>query len=204
MSCDPNFTFQIDQHDMTIIEADGEYTTPLTVDQLQIFAGQRYSIIVNANQPVDNYWIRANPDPRGVQGFDGGRNSAIFRYHGASDCDPTTNSSQVTNPLKESNLHALYNPSAPGLPHVGGADINMLLNISADLNHIPFPVFLINNVSFVPPTAPALLQIMSGAQTAQSLLPLGSYYELPRNKVVELTIPGTIFEFGGPVSIGLF
>ncbi|KAG6867969.1 hypothetical protein C0993_008930 [Termitomyces sp. T159_Od127] len=199
MSCDPNFTFSIDQHDLTIIEADGEYTTPLTVDQLQIFAGQRYSVVVNANQRVGNYWIRANPDPRSVPGFDGGRNSAIFRYHGAPLCDPETNlTAQAKKPLKESDLHALYNPAAPGLPQVGGADINLLLRISVDFNHKPFPVFMMNNVSFVPPTAPALLQIMSGAQTAQDLLPHGSYYELPRNKVVELTIPGVPYELGGP------
>lgn len=40
---------------MTIIEADGVETQPLTVDSLTIFAAQRYSIIVNADQAVDNY-----------------------------------------------------------------------------------------------------------------------------------------------------
>ncbi|KAG6917876.1 hypothetical protein DXG01_000646 [Tephrocybe rancida] len=202
MSCDPNFTFSIDQHNMTIIEADGENTTPLVVDQLQIFAGQRYSVVITANQPVGNYWIRANPDPRGVPGFDGGRNSAIFRYLGASNSDPTTNST-VTNPMKESNLHPLENPAAPGQPHVGGADVVLLLQMAVDFTAVPFPVFQLNNVSFVPPNVPALLQILSGAQTAQDLLPHGSYYELPRNKVVELTIPGTAFELGGPHSFSV-
>ncbi|KAG6853342.1 hypothetical protein C0991_005169 [Blastosporella zonata] len=200
MSCDPNFTFSIDQHNMTIIEADGENTTPLVVDELQIFAGQRYSVVITANQPVGNYWIRANPDARGFPGFDGGRNSAIFRYIGASEIDPST-SSTVTHPMKESNLHALENPAAPGLPYVGGADVVLLLNMSVDFNAVPFPVFLLNNVSYVPPNVPALLQILSGAQTAQDLLPHGSYYKLPRNKVVELTIPGTSFDLGGPVSL---
>ncbi|KAG6908921.1 hypothetical protein DXG01_002802 [Tephrocybe rancida] len=197
MSCDPNFTFSIDQHNMTIIEADGENTTPLVVDQLQIFAGQRYSVVITTNQPVGNYWIRANPDARALPGFDGGRNSAILRYLGASNRDPTSNSA-VKNPMKESNLHPLECPAAPGKPHVGGADIVLLLQISVDFNAVPFPVFQLNNVSYVPPNVPALLQILSGAQTAQDLLPHGSYYELPRNKVVELTIPGTAFELGGP------
>ena len=31
---------------MTIIEADGQTTEPLTVDFIQIFVGQRYSFIV--------------------------------------------------------------------------------------------------------------------------------------------------------------
>jgi iron transport multicopper oxidase len=36
MSCDPNFTFTIDGHSMTIIEADSVNTEPLTVDSIQI------------------------------------------------------------------------------------------------------------------------------------------------------------------------
>lgn len=40
---------------MTVIEADGVETQPLEVDQLTIYAAQRYSVIVNANQAVDNY-----------------------------------------------------------------------------------------------------------------------------------------------------
>ena len=47
MACDPNYTFQIDGHNMTIIEADGQNTEPLLVDQIQIFAGQRYSFVVS-------------------------------------------------------------------------------------------------------------------------------------------------------------
>lgn len=46
LSCDPNYVFSIDGHDLTIIEADGIETQPLTVNALQIFAAQRYSFVV--------------------------------------------------------------------------------------------------------------------------------------------------------------
>ena len=63
ISCDPDFTFSIDDHQMTIIEVDGENHQPLLVDSLRIFAGtnvrtqiqmvltyartgQRYSVVV--------------------------------------------------------------------------------------------------------------------------------------------------------------
>lgn len=46
MACDPGYVFSIDKHSLTIIEADGENTKPLIVDALQIFAGQRYSVVV--------------------------------------------------------------------------------------------------------------------------------------------------------------
>lgn len=40
---------------MTVIEADGVETQPVLVDSLTIYAAQRYSVIVNANQPIGNY-----------------------------------------------------------------------------------------------------------------------------------------------------
>lgn len=40
VSCDPNFTFSIDGHNLTVIEADGIALTPKTVNSIQIFAGE--------------------------------------------------------------------------------------------------------------------------------------------------------------------
>ena len=58
------------------------------------------------------------------------------------------------------------------------------------LTHIQTNRFLVNGVSFDPPTVPILLQILSGAQNAWDLVPSGSIYALEPNKSVELTIPG--------------
>ena len=49
------FQVSIDGHNMTIIEADGVETDPLTVDSFAIFASQRYSVVLTADQPIDNY-----------------------------------------------------------------------------------------------------------------------------------------------------
>ncbi|TFK32861.1 laccase 2 precursor [Crucibulum laeve] len=186
ISCDPNYVFSIDGHTMTIIEVDGVNVTPLVVDSIQIFAGQRYSFVLTADQDVGNYWIRANPNV-GTTGFDGGINSAILRYAGANDTDPTTDQTPNSNPLLETNLHPLENPGAPGTAVSGGADVNLDLEIAFSVTDLQFSI---NGATFIPPTTPVLLQIMSGAQTAQDLLPAGSVYVLPPNKVVELSIPG--------------
>ena len=42
ISCDPNFTFSIDEHMMTVIEVDGTNVKPLRVDSIQIFAGKSF------------------------------------------------------------------------------------------------------------------------------------------------------------------
>ncbi|KAJ7506089.1 laccase [Mycena galericulata] len=186
ISCDPNFIFTIDGHTMTIIEADSVNTQPLTVDSIQIFAAQRYSFILNANQPVDNYWIRSVADG-GTAGFANGINSAILRYVGADAVDPTTNATTSVLPLVETNLHPLVATPVPGTPVAGGADVAINLAISLDFTTFNFEI---NGATFTPPSVPVLLQILSGASTAAELLPSDSVYTLPPNSVVELSIPG--------------
>jgi iron transport multicopper oxidase len=195
MSCDPNFHFSIDGHNLTVIEADGQLTEPLMVDELRIFAGQRYSVVLAADKPVDNYWIRSLPNLINAS-YEGGTNSAILRYRGAPNADPTTVNNTFTNVLKETDLHALINPGAPGIPEYGKADINLNLSVTTEGG-----IFYVNNVTFKPPTVPVLLQILSGAQEPSQLLPNGSVIVLEANKVVELTMSTT--GAGGPHPVHL-
>ena len=58
--------------------------------------------------------------------------------------------------------------------------------------------FLVNGVPFEAPNDPVLLQILNGAGPSQ-LLPKGSVYPLPGNKIVEVSIPAGAP--GGPVSV---
>ncbi|KAJ7048951.1 laccase [Mycena amicta] len=187
LSCDPNFIFSIDNHTMTIIEVDAVNHIPHTVDSIQIFAGQRYSFVLAATKPINNYWIRTVANG-GTAGFDNGINSAILRYVGAPIQDPASPLVASVIPLVETDLHpALGQPPVPG-PHVpGGADVNINLVISLDFTTFQFEI---NGAVFLPPTAPVLLQILSGAQSATDLLPAGSVYVLPPNKVIEVSIPG--------------
>ncbi|CAL1710124.1 unnamed protein product [Somion occarium] len=182
ISCDPNWVFSIDNHNFTVIEVDGVNSQPLGVDSIQIFAAQRYSFVLAANQPVGNYWIRANPN-LGPAGFSGGINSAILRYQGAPVQEPTTSQTPSANPLREADLHPLVATPVPGQATPGGADVvkNLVFGFANGQ-------FTINGVSFVPPNVPVLLQILSGTTDPQDLLPAGSVIELPAGKVIELTL----------------
>ncbi len=51
LSCDPNYTFSVDGHNMTVIEVDGIETQSLTVNAIQIFSAQRYSFVVSDIRP---------------------------------------------------------------------------------------------------------------------------------------------------------
>ncbi|KAM5544799.1 hypothetical protein V8D89_001697 [Ganoderma adspersum] len=192
LSCDPNYVFSVDGHDMTVIEADGIETKPVTVNAIQIFSAQRYSFVLTANQTVDNYWIRANPDFGNVD-FTDGINSAILRYDGADPTEPVTSQQTTQNLLNEVDLHPLVAKQTPGSPTPGGVD--KAINLAFNFNGTNFSI---NNATFVPPTVPVLLQILSGAQTAQGLLPSGSVYELPINSSIEITFPATVDAPGAP------
>ncbi|KAK0184152.1 multicopper oxidase-domain-containing protein [Armillaria mellea] len=90
MACDSAFTFAIEGHAMSIIDVDNVNHEPYTVYQIQIFASQRYSFVLTANQKVDNYWIRALPSV-GTSRYTNGINSAsILRYSGGPEVEPAT------------------------------------------------------------------------------------------------------------------
>ncbi|KAG1738521.1 phenoloxidase [Suillus lakei] len=184
MACKPNYIFTIDNHAFTVIEADSDLTTPLEVDSIQIFCGQRYSFILVADQPIDNYWIHALPNYDTT--FEGGLNSAILRYDGALEMDPIYRNWTTSNPLLEGNLHPLVNPAAPGGAESGGADVSINLETVWDDS----TRFLINGYSYTSPSVPILLQILNGSVDASELKPYGSVYTLPANKTIELSIPG--------------
>ncbi|KAK7027945.1 hypothetical protein VNI00_015028 [Paramarasmius palmivorus] len=190
VSCDPDFQFSIDGHNLTVIEADGVNVKPVKVNTVNILAAQRYSVVFEANQPVGNYWMRALPGASGPQGFDNGINSAILRYKGAPELEPNSTLPLPENVimLHETDLHFLSpnNQSAvPGRPQPDGADVILDMILGFDQNT---GAFMVNNTKFEVPDVPVLLQVLSGAQTAQDLLPKGSVYDFPRNKVIQINL----------------
>ncbi|QCE01521.1 L-ascorbate oxidase [Vigna unguiculata] len=48
----------IGNHKLVVVEADGNYVKPFTVDDMDIYSGETYSVLVTTNQdPNNNYWI---------------------------------------------------------------------------------------------------------------------------------------------------
>ncbi|KAA1479404.1 laccase [Dentipellis sp. KUC8613] len=196
ISCDANFIFSIDGHSMTIIEVDGGNVKPLRVDSIQILAAQRYSFILEANQPVGNYWMRAISNRNYSNDSIPGVDSAILRYKGAPNKEPTSKSKKSVIPLVESNLHPLVPTPVPGVLAPGGADQTIKLDVTFANSS-----FLMNGVTWNPTDMPLLLQILNGKNRAQDLLPKGSVYGLKLNQTVDVIIPGGVV--GGPHPIHL-
>jgi iron transport multicopper oxidase len=215
MACYTAFDYSIDGHTLTVIEADSILTEPYEVDSIYVFAGQRYSHILDTRDTrPDAYWIRAQPERlvytyliREESGanytipyWGNNTNVAVLRYTNSPNLFPTTpadvNVPISTQPLLESELRPLYAQQAPGAPAVGQADVN--IELKSVFNEYHDGRFRINNATYDSPDIPILLQIMSGAGSAMNLLPRGSLIPLPRDKVIEVRIKGTERDSGGP------
>ncbi|KAJ7451413.1 laccase 17 [Mycena latifolia] len=207
------FVFSIDGHVFDVIETDGIETVPLTVSSFEIYVAQRYSIILNANQPVDNYWIRAPIDVQGNNpDLDPSLVKAILRYAGAPDAEPVTTAlvppvplqggsgggggggsggsgggggGGSVGPLQEFQLATLVDPGAPGGDAPADHRLNLTFASPGD------GVWAINGEVYTPPTLPTLLKIINGATVASDFNTSEHTFILQLNEVVELEIHGS-------------
>lgn len=92
-SVDSTFSVSLDGHPFTVMTSDFVPVKSFITTQLTLAIGQRYDVMINANQTVDNYWFRVAP------GTDCGGNTfvatgiqmgAILSYSGASSGNPTS------------------------------------------------------------------------------------------------------------------
>lgn len=87
---DTHFKFMIDNHTFTVVTSDLVSIEPYTASVLNIGIGQRYDIIVNANQTASNYWLRAIPQVACSDNDNGDNIKGIVTYSTVSVADPTT------------------------------------------------------------------------------------------------------------------
>lgn len=153
--------FEIEGHNMTVVEADGHYVEPFEVKNLFIYSGETYSVIVRANQNSSrNYWATTNVVSRRPGTPTG---LAIFNYY------PNP---QEQNPPTVPTTGPMWNNTAPRIaqsqaikarkgfiepPPATSDRLIMLLNTQNRING--YIKWAINNVSFTLPTTPYLITL---------------------------------------------
>ncbi|KAF2194460.1 multicopper oxidase [Zopfia rhizophila CBS 207.26] len=93
-----NVHVSLDGHPFTVIAADFIPIIPFTANSLNLAVGQRYDVIVNANQTVGNYWLRVGTGGGKCDGpnANAANIKSIFRYEGSTSGNP--NSTGITLP----------------------------------------------------------------------------------------------------------
>ncbi|KAJ6617294.1 Cu-oxidase-domain-containing protein [Mycena sp. CBHHK59/15] len=186
MSARTAFIVSIDNHTMTVIETDGVPTSPLEVNILNMYAGQRYSIVVTANQPVGNYWINTILDggnPAHNLNLNATLGRGILRYKGAPAQEPTTPMTlgpAIQNMLEEVNLHPLFPIPAPE------PDFNLTFVTDMPVNQT---VWTINGIAYQSPVIPTLVKILDGANSTADFNASENTFVFPANKVIQVEFP---------------
>ncbi|CAH9146559.1 unnamed protein product [Cuscuta epithymum] len=160
-----SLNFEIEGHEMTVVEADSHYVEPFVVKNLFIYSGETYSVLVNASQdPTRSYWMssavvaRNRTTPNGL---------GIFRYD---------SNNPMQKPPTPPPVGVRWDDNAPRLnqslaikahkdfiqppPQKSNREI-VMLNTQNNVNGIR--KWAINNVSlFLPPT-PYLVALQNGS-----------------------------------------
>ncbi|KAF2005811.1 multicopper oxidase [Amniculicola lignicola CBS 123094] len=86
---DATFRVSLDNHAFQVIANDFIPIVPYSTNYLQVAIGQRYDVIITANQTASNYWFRADADGN-CQSANNGVGRAVWTYQGVTVADPTS------------------------------------------------------------------------------------------------------------------
>ncbi|KAK1236889.1 hypothetical protein MKX08_007837 [Trichoderma sp. CBMAI-0020] len=159
---DTHFKFSIDNHTMQVIANDLVPITPYNTSVLSIAIGQRYDVIVTANQSsiADNFWMRAIPQ----SACSSNNNLDDIRgivYYGSSAGTPTTTGYSYTDSCDDedaSNLVPYVSKSVSSQTTTVGEAVTLGKNS----NNL-FKWYLNSTTMVVDWEDPTLLQVYNGA-----------------------------------------
>ncbi|KAL1820367.1 hypothetical protein ACET3Z_015236 [Daucus carota] len=153
-------SFEIEGHNMTVVEADGHYVDPFVVKNLFIYSGETYSVIVKADQdPSRNYWAVSK-----IVGRESNTTSglAVINYYPNPRRDPPTIPPagpkwNDTDARRNFSLSIKSHPKFIQSPPQTSDRVIVLLNTQNEINGIRR--WSVNNVSFNLPHTPYLIAL---------------------------------------------
>ncbi|GAV78220.1 Cu-oxidase domain-containing protein/Cu-oxidase_2 domain-containing protein/Cu-oxidase_3 domain-containing protein [Cephalotus follicularis] len=162
-----SLNFAIGNHKLVVVEADGNYVQPFSVDDLDIYSGESYSVLLTTNKdPSKNYWISV-----GVRGRKPQTPQAltILNYHPSSASKLPTSPPPITPPWNDYNHSKSFSNKilaligSPKPPKNYDRRI-ILLNTQNTING--YKKWAINNISLTLPATPFLGSIKYGLKNA--------------------------------------
>ncbi|KAK7250637.1 hypothetical protein RIF29_33184 [Crotalaria pallida] len=147
----------ISNHKLVVVEADGNYVTPFAVDDIDIYSGESYSVLLTTDQdPNKNYWlsvgVRARK-PNTPQAL------TILNYKTISASVFPTSPPPVTplwNDFERSKSFTKKIIAKMGTPQPPKQSNRRILLLNTQNSFDGFTKWAINNVSLTLPTTPYL------------------------------------------------
>ncbi|KAH7362103.1 laccase-1 [Plectosphaerella cucumerina] len=160
---DTHWKFSIDNHTMTVIAADLIPIEPYTTTMIDMTMGQRYDIIVTADQAdvADNFWMRAIPQSA-CSDNDNVDNIKGIIYYGDSASTPTTTGYSFTDSCDDETDNLVpYVSKTVESANWSDLEVATVGRNSAGL----FKWYLNSTSLYVDWADPTLGQVLSGATT---------------------------------------
>ncbi|KAI3342395.1 multicopper oxidase [Ustulina deusta] len=104
---DTMFRFGIDNHTLTVIASDLVPIVPFETEMINIGIGQRYDVIVKADQDPGSYWMRAIPQITCSSNEMTLNIKGIVTYNNLTVVEPATNSYEYTDDCSDVALESL-------------------------------------------------------------------------------------------------
>lgn len=136
-SVDGHFQFSLDGHTMTVIATDFVPIVPYNASWVFIGIGQRYDVIITANQAAGSYWFRADSQDRAGCGsnYNNGNIRSIFSYEGHEKETPISTATAYTQRCTdETNIVSYWNSYVPQNSIPNFEQLDTAINQSRDAN----------------------------------------------------------------------
>ncbi|CAG8690848.1 34953_t:CDS:2, partial [Racocetra persica] len=197
-----HFTVSIDNHPMTIIEVEGTNVKEHTVEYLPINIAERYSVIINCNQTVGNFWIKAimarcsipyRPGDPGTINSNSAINYTvlgILRYEGAPETNPQSTGFSIPPPNCYDQDPNTLKPYKPEPPPSGDVDT---IGFTVNVGLLPVTGLLaatVNGKAFVPDFSyPTVKRLRDGMDPSRFLDTDNAYgFNISSGSPVEILI----------------
>ncbi|RMX90923.1 hypothetical protein D0867_15172 [Hortaea werneckii] len=168
-SVDNHFMVSLDNHPFQVITSDFVPIKPYYADWIFLGIGQRYDVVINANQTSGNYWFRALV-PGGCGTNSNTDIKSIFHYADAAIGDPTSSAKSVTpRCTDEKGLQPYWDSFVPEGPLANGAELNVSIQVGLDFDGSTLVKWGVNfSALSVVWDYPILQQVIDGNETYPS------------------------------------
>ncbi|KAF7728186.1 hypothetical protein EC973_006580 [Apophysomyces ossiformis] len=193
-------SFSIENHNMTIIEIDGELIQPYHTSILEVTTGQRFSVLIHGDQPSGSEHVVGTSRrwAEGVSPFSNGK--ALLRYNKKGMAAPTHVLGNLTFPKEETGW--IWNQLEPvyGVDPVARrpASRTIILRTTDKKLEDGSSRWYINGISYEDSKVPILNQILRNERKAPSLRyltngydPLLGTYPLQNREIVDFVLQST-------------
>ncbi|KAL4922586.1 Cupredoxin [Aspergillus aurantiobrunneus] len=194
---DTHFKFMIDNHTLTVIAMDLVPIEPFTTEFISISMGERYDVIVTANQAsvADSFWLRAIPQQACSDNENADNIRGIF-YYGDTPTLPDTRPWNFEDNCDDEPMDMLV-PHIPREVQPPDWENNTLATVATNAQNL-FRWYLNSTTMEVLWENPTLLQILNGETTFEQS---DAVIELPNADEWVYLIINTTFPVSHPIHL---